>query len=148
MNPVPSAADADDRLAAHLAGGNLEAAEKDIQQCEPSAPLHLWLYLAAMRQKRKELADRQLQKAIELLKKDDFQARAFAQALEGKPAMPVGQLIRIRETPREKVLLLAALGLHDPSAREACFALARKLNYDRRFPHLLLKDLLDAPPVR
>jgi hypothetical protein len=47
--------------------------------------------------------------------------------------------------PQEKLLALTALGVHDPAAREPCFALARKLNFDPRFPHLLIEQVLSDP---
>jgi len=50
------------------------------------------------------------------------------------------------KVPNEKLVLLTALGVSNPSLRTECFALARKLDFDRRFPHLLIKSILDSPP--
>jgi len=148
VTTLSQATDADDRLAGHLAGGDLAVAEKDLEGFAPKAQDHLLVYLAAMRHKKQDVADRQLKKAIEHLAQGDFTSRAFGQALEGKPPMPLEKLIRLRDAPGQKAVLLVALGLRDAKDREACFALARQLNFDRRFPYLLLKGLLDAPPAR
>jgi hypothetical protein len=40
--------------------------------------------------------------------------------------------------------MLTALGLRHPAVREPCFAMAKKLNYDARFPHLLLARAIDS----
>lgn len=145
---LAQATDAGDRLAGHLTGGDLAAAEKDLEGFEPQAQHHLLVYLVAMRHKKQDVAERQLKKAIGRLAQGDFVSRAFGQALEDKPPMPLEKLIRLRDAPAQKAVLLVALGLHDPKGRDACFALARKLNFDRRYPYLLLKEVLDAPPAR
>ena len=53
-----------------------------------------------------------------------------------------GELLGLYRPPGAKAVLLTALGLADPSARGQCFALARKLNFSKRFPHLLLARAL------
>jgi len=72
----------------------------------------------------------------------DYVSRAFADALSGKARIPLGDLLHLRAPPSQKLLLVTAQGLRDTAARNECFSLARKLNWDRRFPHLLLKQVL------
>jgi hypothetical protein len=43
-------------------------------------------------------------------------------------------------------VILTALGLHDTANRAAYFELAAKLNFDRRFPHLLIKQVTSSQP--
>ena len=45
--------------------------------------------------------------------------------------------------PRAKAVCLTAMGLRHPEHRQRYFQLARKLNYDRSFPYLLLKSIIE-----
>jgi tetratricopeptide (TPR) repeat protein len=138
-----------DKLAAHVTTGDLAAAEKELAQLrEPDPDAHLLIYLAAMQAGKRDIADKYLKSAIDLLEKGDRDDRPYAAALRGKADRPIEQLLRLRGAPAEKSVRLTALGLADPAAREKCFALARKLNFDKRFPHLLVKAHLDAPANR
>jgi tetratricopeptide (TPR) repeat protein len=136
--------DAPDQFSAHVAANDLAAAEKAVPKLrQVSAEHHLILYLLASQQAKRDAADKHVNSAIALLEKADRDDRPFAAALKGQPDRPLDQLLRLRGPPNEKVLRLTALGLRDPAAREKCFALARKLNFDKRFPHLLIKQVLD-----
>jgi hypothetical protein len=108
--------------------------------------MHLLAYLLAARLNRSAQMDQHLHAAADLLAKGDYEDRAFAAALSGKPTMPLSDLLRLRPQPLRKAIILTVLGARDPSAREQCFALARKLNYDRRFPYFMVQAALDAPP--
>jgi tetratricopeptide (TPR) repeat protein len=146
---LSSADNPSDKLTSHLASGDLAAAEKELAQLrEPDADVHLLIYLAAIQDGKRDVADKHLKSAIDLLEKGDRDDRPLAAALRGKADRPIEQLLRLRSPPMEKVVRVTALGLADPAARDKCFALARKLNFDRRFPHLLVKQHLDAPANR
>lgn len=134
-----------DLFKAHLSNGDLTAAEQDMKQGgqEVEAVHHLLLYIAALQHDASEVAERHLKAAIESMTKGSFEERSYAAALSGKGGLPVKNVLRLRELPEQKVVILTALGLRDPGSREACFAMARKLNYDTRFPYLLLKAALD-----
>jgi tetratricopeptide (TPR) repeat protein len=153
-----------DRFAAHLTMGNLDAAREDLKESDAVAAKdgssrrvielgrdsnpHLLIYLAAMTRSRKDLAESHLKAAIDVLAKGDRENRAYAAALrDGASAanMPLTELLRLRQRHEEKLVLLTALGLRDPAAREQCFALARQLNYDKRYPYQTIKAALDSP---
>lgn len=143
LEAMAKSPDADDRLAAHLTSNNVSGAEADLRQIKkPTSQQHLLLYIAATRQNRTDVARPQLQAAIELLATGHYEERAFASALGGKSETPLGDLLRTRVDAAEKRVLLTALALAHPSARQPCFELARKLNYDKRYPHLLLQCVL------
>jgi hypothetical protein len=128
---------------AHLTAGRIEPAEKCLAQTsDKEAGSHLLLYLAASRAGEKGVADRHLRAACELLAKGDWESRQYGKALAGEAALPLPHLLRLRMSPQEKLVLVTALGVRDPASREPCFALARKLNFDPRFPHLLIADVL------
>ena len=136
-----------DQFPAHLTAGDVAAAAACIEKSDPEAEHHLLVYLAAKRTRNDGTAEAHLKAAIDLLAKGDYELRQFGKALAGAPPLPLDQMLRLRSTPREKVVLLAALGVQNPAWRGECFALARKLNYDRRFPHLLLEDLFNQLPA-
>ncbi len=143
---LKSSSDPQDRLTAHLSSGEIDQAEKDIEALKPvGSHGNLLMYIAATLAHRDELAQKHLTVAIALLDKGAQEDRAFGAALAGKDSMPIAQLLRQRAEPGEKVVLLTALGLHRPEVRQVCFELAGKLNYDRRFPHLLLTSAMAGP---
>jgi hypothetical protein len=130
-------------FSAHVCTGELDAADADLQGDKDfGATNHLVMYIAATWGRRDDLAQKHLAGAIANLRKGSNEDRLFAAALVGKGTMPLAMLLRQRNTVNEKLLLLVALGLKDPAARPACFELARKLNYDRRFPYLLLNNAM------
>ncbi len=142
MRDVPG-----EHFAAMLTAGETAAAEQEMRKGKGESTSHLLLYLSAMQAGRKDLAEEQLRKAIELLAQGDYENRAFASALNGKADLPRARLLRLSMSLREKVVIVTALGVRDRDSRAACFDLARKLNFDRRFPYLLLKSIHDAPPA-
>jgi hypothetical protein len=148
VNLMKTSPDADDRIIAHLTAGDVAAAETDLAQIEPSGTTHLLMFLAASLHNRPELATKHFDAAAKLLSEGDAEDRTFAAALQASPGTTKpADLLRLRKEPDKKAILLAALGVRDPSSRGAYFELARKLNYDRRFPHLLLNQVFDAPPT-
>lgn len=140
-------ADPSDQFLAQLTTGDAAGAAVTAAQVEPPASMHLMIHLVAARTGNREVAERQLKAAAEKLAKGDHEDRQFAAALDGTSPLSRSQIIRLRMTPRDKALVLTALGLRDPAGREEYFALARKLNFDRRFPYLLIDDVLRNPPA-
>ncbi len=137
--------DPENRFIACLIREDLAGAEQEMGQMDPSARAHLVVYLAAAGGGQTELAERQVAAAIELLAQGDHDEQVFARALQDGSQVTTEELLRLQTSVHEKPVLLAAVGLRDPGKRDACFALAAKLNFDRRFPHLLLKRVLESP---
>jgi hypothetical protein len=100
-----------------------------------------------MTRNQPDVATRHLQAAVDLLAKGRSEDQIFARALKGDPGTPLDDVLRQHQSPHEKAILLAAIGLRNPAGREKSFALAQKLNYDKRFPHLLLKQVLASQPA-
>jgi tetratricopeptide (TPR) repeat protein len=131
-----------DRFKAQLTQGDLAAAERDLRLLPNDADAQLLFYIAAASKNRTDLAAPHLKAAIDLLRQEEFDERQFAAALEGTGKMPLADVLELTDSPEQKMLIVTALGLHDPSARDACFALGRKLLYDKRFPYLLIAPIL------
>jgi hypothetical protein len=68
----------------------------------------------------------------------------FAEWLASESAPDANAAVEFVARPSEKRVMLTALGLRHPAVREPCFAMAKKLNYDARFPHLLLARAIDS----
>ena len=129
---------------AHVSTGKLDeaAALLDKLPADPYAPL--LLYIAAAHAGKSELADRAFARAVAAMRKGGYDIAWFADHLAAD-APDVDAVLRRPMMPSQKRVLLAAFGLRhskDPEGRARCFALARKLNIDRPWPYLLLKDVL------
>ena len=142
------APDKETQMCGYLAGDDVKGAEQLLAELKPHSYWHVMLYLCAVKNKKDDVAKRQLTKAIEMLSKGDYEDRCYAGALSGKPKIPLSALLRLRGQPMQKAAMLIVVGLNDPAAHDQCFALARKLNFDKRFPHLTLAALLDAPAAK
>jgi tetratricopeptide (TPR) repeat protein len=131
------------RLMAHLTDGDVASADPDFSLIEnPTWQSHLLTYIVANTAGKADLAGKHLNAATAILTKGKTEHRMFAEALNLKTNVPTEELLRQRLDGEEKLILLTALGLRKPDAREAAFALAQKLNVDRRFPHLLIKSVV------
>jgi hypothetical protein len=64
--------------------------------------------------------------------------RLAGQWLAGTSVPAADALLDLHVSVDQKKVILASLGLRQPSIRSDCFSLARKLNYDTRFPHQLI----------
>jgi hypothetical protein len=138
--------DPDARFPAEITSGAVAAAEKDLAQLQQAdTSLYLDLYLASLRAGNQAVADRSLQTALDKLSKGTWEEKQFAGAFNNPSIMPIDRLMKLRISVEQKVILLTALGLRQPALRPPTFALARKLNFNPRFPHLLLKAVLDSP---
>ncbi len=144
---LKDSSDISDQMVAHLIMNDPVAAadclEEDVRDARP----HLILYLAATEQGNNTLAEKQLALAIKMKSEGDDEDRAYAEALAGESTLASEDLLRLWHPAGEKALILAVLGLRDPENREAYFELARKLNFDKRFPHLLIKRATAQRPL-
>jgi hypothetical protein len=105
------------------------------------------LYLSAKAFGNESAAQKHLTAAIDALEKGDYDDKTVAAALKGSPTIPAKDLVRMRESVERKVITLAALGLVDAPNREMYFSMARKLNFEPTFPHLLVEKVV-GPPTR
>jgi len=131
----------DERLAADLTAGKVDIVSSELTSQISLVDL-LATYIVAMQAGKKEIADKALKMAIEAMGKSDYEYRVFAKALAGRSDLPIERLLQYRGEVKTKALVLTALGMKNPQWREPCFALARKLNFDRRYPYLILKKSL------
>jgi tetratricopeptide (TPR) repeat protein len=139
-----TASDAESQMCGMLAAEDVKSAEAKLSEVKPHSYWHVMLYLSAVKTRKADVAQRQLAKAIEMLSKGDYEDRCYAATLSGKPMLPLDKLLRMRGQPVQKAAMLIVIGLNDPAAREQCFSLARKLNFDKRFPYLTLAAILDT----
>jgi hypothetical protein len=80
-----------------------------------------------------------------LLRKGYSDERVLAGALAPDGTSDPKRLTRLALRPNEKRIALAALGVRHAADRDAYFALARRLCYDRDFPILFLRKFLGEP---
>jgi hypothetical protein len=104
---------------------------------------HLTLAVTALDAGRYDVASRQLQLASAGYAKGDNEMRRVAQWLAQQDAPNPDDVCDVALMPDQKRLLLAAMGLKDPMHRERYFRAAAALNYDRAFPYLEVKQVLD-----
>jgi hypothetical protein len=103
---------------------------------------HLILYLAARRAGKDDLAEESLQDAVVLMRKDRKEVRQIGTWLaDGCPEKPQW-VCECKLLPDDKRIVLAAMGIRYPQHQEVFFSAARRHNYDRRPPYLLLRDIL------
>lgn len=125
--------------------GKLKDAEKALEEAEyEDMDSYLLLHLAAHSQRQNRASKDYLSKAVEFLGTQSKVNRRIAKWLAGEQKPDLDALLQLKLYPAQKKVVLTAVGLLFPSHRDACFELARKLNYDRRFPHLLLKEIMSA----
>jgi hypothetical protein len=135
---------ADHRFAAALASKDLATARSALEEIEmPSPTSDLLVYMAASLEGDREVADRQLAVAIDLLAAGSRDDRTFADALADQPGVSVETIINTFANPAAKAIYLAAIATRSADKREACLDLAEKLNFDRRFPHRLIQQVIE-----
>ena len=101
--------------------------------------------LAARAIRKNEEADALLDAAAKLLPAEGATGRKVASWLTGDVFPQVDDALRIGLMPAQKVIVMAALGFKFPEHRGKYFAMARTLNFDRRFPYLLIQSLTENP---
>jgi hypothetical protein len=108
-----------------------------------AAYAELLLYVGAHRTGNSALAGTHLKAATAKLGEGDYDERCVAEALAGTERPQHSRLLKCGILPSEKATILTALGTRFPERRDAYFSLARRLNYNRGFPHLFLNEVLD-----
>lgn len=128
-----------------LSAGKLEEAEQLIE-AGPSdtSNAYLLLYLVGHVEEKRDSAERYLARAVEKLRTLGKMERRLARWLTGEEQPDDAAILNMNMIPAEKKIVLTAVGLVLPKHRVPCFDLARRLNYETRFPHLLLKEILDS----
>jgi tetratricopeptide (TPR) repeat protein len=105
--------------------------------------IYLFLYMATKQSGETELADKYLSKGVKLLSKLGREERYLSECLEGKQTAVPEKICSMSFEYRSKAIILTVLGVRYPEQREPYFQLAEKLNFDKRFPYLLLKSILE-----
>jgi hypothetical protein len=132
------------RFQAAVIAGKLEEARQAIAH-PTSGPAgvrdnreHLVLALAASLAGNSSLSQSELATGIDSLRANGREERTAASWLAGEAEPKPGEPTELALTPELKALILPLVAQRWPDRRDECLALARKLNFDRRFPHLLI----------
>ncbi len=143
--PVPArlryrvAITAGDPASAKEAAAEIEGADAPSLLC--------LLYLCAEQTKTADAAT-YLAPAVDALRAGDRDERRVAEWLStdvdapslGPPDPAAVDALAV--LPEVKRVYLAAIGLRHPAIKSQCFELAKKYDYDTRFPHLLVADVI------
>jgi hypothetical protein len=136
----------DERFAYDLSLDRLDDAAADLSTNPGAlAGAHLTLAVAALDAGREDLASRQLQLASAGYAKGDNEMKRVSQWLAQQELPSPDDVCEVALMPDQKRLLLTALGLKDGAHRDRYFKAAAELNYDRAFPYLTVKRVLDGP---
>jgi tetratricopeptide (TPR) repeat protein len=142
----------DVRLRAAVARGDIEACEKELAEIEQKSPQseslpewHALIYLTAQSANNPAAAKKHLSAAADFLAKGSYEDRLYAQALRGKPSLPVEKFLNVRQDSDGKPIYLAVLASVEPEHRDVYVALANKLNYSPQFPHGVIEKALVSP---
>jgi tetratricopeptide (TPR) repeat protein len=133
-----------DTYCRHVALENLEAAKSALEKVEKAdVDDHLLMFILAKYKGDANLANHHMEISVGMLAEGDAEDRAYAAAMSGAGTMPVSQLVRLRDRPEHKRLVLTALGMSDPAMRKECFEMVGKINYEKRFPQRLIEKVLN-----
>ncbi|MCA9074850.1 MAG: hypothetical protein KDA93_07450 [Planctomycetaceae bacterium] len=124
----------------HEAVGTISADDTTSDQIDR----HLAVYLKAHQVGEEALAEQQLSRAIELLRESSREEKLYAEALSPEGTSDPDLLLGLTVLPNNKRVILAALGVRHAADQNAYWALARRLNYERKFPWLFLNELLSG----
>jgi hypothetical protein len=105
--------------------------------------IYLLLYMVTKQSGETKLEDKYLSKGVKLLSKLGCEERYLSECIEGKQTPVPDNTCSMSFDYNSKAIILTVLGIRYPEQREPYFQLAEKLNFDRRFPHLLLKSILE-----
>jgi hypothetical protein len=119
-----------------LSEGKLKEAAGALGKESEQTQTLLVFYLAASGVQDAAAAD-YLSRAVAKLRKGDPAHQRFGEAL-ANGGVPWSELLPQSIAIEEKRVLTVAVGLRRPELRDEAFALARKLNVDPRFPHMLI----------
>jgi len=114
----------------------------------PNSVYHLLVFVAARRAGLADIASRQLDAVLAMMRQGAYDQRVLAEWLAGSRPFSLPALDRLALDPHAKTVCLIALGLLYPDLQAECFSLARTLNYRRLFPHHFLAQIVgdSAPP--
>jgi hypothetical protein len=147
VSTLKSCTDPDLLLTAAITAGDFNGIKGQMDKARVDAYIESLIYLCALQHGDKKTADESFKQMIDMMSGRADENQAYAAAVQGKSKIPVSQLFRMYLPPKQKAAMLIILGLNDPGLRDQCFAMAEKLNFDKRFPHLFFKSLLEHPPV-
>ena len=99
------------------------------------------LYLSAMSQSRQDKAQEYLSKASELLEKESKDGRKMAGYINSPIAPDAQKVCNMTTDTSDKAIFLTVMGMKYPDDKSVYFELADKLNFQRLFPHLLIKSI-------
>ena len=135
-------------FAAATTEGDLDKALAAIDTMEDPTPITFALaYLLAEKAGDTARSDELLEKAVEGLKEGTpFQQHAAA-CLAGERECPLQEMDVTSAEVADAAILLTVLGVRFPEHRQEFFARARLLNFDPRFPHRFLAEILGDPPA-
>jgi tetratricopeptide (TPR) repeat protein len=105
-------------------------------------------YIYELRNGRPSEAQEYLVMIIDKLRNRGPEEDVMAEYLASPNTVKVDTILSLPFEVRSKAILLTALGLKYEKDREACFGLARKLNYDMTFPHWFLDAVLTDAETR
>jgi tetratricopeptide (TPR) repeat protein len=118
--------------------------EQEVEKLQlEDAYAYLVIYVGEERAGRSDAAERFLSKGVELLGRQGWEERVVSGILAGEQEPVVEEVCALPMEPRTKAVVLTAMGVKYPAQRQAYFELARKLNYDRHYPYLFLKSVLE-----
>jgi hypothetical protein len=118
--------------------------EQEVEKLElEDAYVYLVIYIGEERAGRSEAAGRFLSKGLELLGKRSWEERRISTILAGEQEPVAEEVCALPMEPKMKAIVLTAMGVKYPAQRQAYFELARKLNYNRHYPYLFLKSVLE-----
>ncbi|MHC4344711.1 MAG: tetratricopeptide repeat protein [Planctomycetota bacterium] len=131
------------RYAAALSRGE-PVDEQEVEKLQlKDAYAYLVIYVGEERAGRSAAAERFLSKGVELLGRQGWEERRVSRLLGGEQEPVVEEVCALAMEPRMKAIVLTAMGVKYPAQRQAYFELARKLNYNRHYPYLFLKSVLE-----
>jgi tetratricopeptide (TPR) repeat protein len=122
-----------------------EVADNIAEAPERSLDDHLLLVLLAMGKGDESFARDHLNAAIDLLRKDSPSDHDLIAAWLESETAPSADDVCLTPMPlRTKIAVLTILGLKHLAIREPCFNLAKRLDFDPQFPHLLIKGARES----
>lgn len=128
--------------AAVTAGKVAEAASLLAGEGGDDVEKQLALYLLAERAGDRGVASASFTAALTLLRAEGADERLAADALSRARPVSARELCALVLPASLKRLVVTAAGVRDPGDRATYFSLARRLNFERWFPHLLIRDIV------
>ncbi|NOX59276.1 MAG: tetratricopeptide repeat protein [Planctomycetes bacterium] len=146
MKVSNSVEDASTTFARAIIKNDLERAGP-ILDAQPESEPHFVLLLSMLFRDagNESEADRYLSTAVEEFQTQGFEHRRIAAWLSGASDEAMEEALRLVMEPNVKAVMLVALGRKFPEHRDQYFELARKLNFDRRFPYWTVQELIKEP---